>query len=210
MDIPNLIGGIIAGTLSGGAVSGIAAFFANAAKEKWIADIKAEYDKELEQIKAALASDQKKLQAKLDQSSYVSKAQYDLEFSAYSKLWAAMSELRERWKEVYGLCVHGAQMKARIGEDAWNAKVKEADETFSKAYNNAILTSEQYAPFCEQRIIEATRTTTLYCQQVVLRLDQGTPPSMEEFKSNVDSIWQMVQEIDGFIRERLSNLRLAE
>jgi hypothetical protein len=211
MDIPNLIGGILAGALSGTAISAIAAFFANTAKERWIADVKAEYDKELEQLKAALASDQKKLQAELDHGTYVTEAQYDLELSSYKEMWLAMSELRERWKALFGLVDNSSEFKAQFGDRAFTARVKKVDKDLSDAYDNAILVSERLAPFYEKSILEEARETTLCSQQFAMRLKQGTAPlSVDEMRSALNEIVLRVEHILGLIRDRLSSLRLLK
>lgn len=209
MDLSNFIGGIVGGALSSSVIATIAAFLARTAKERWIEGVKAQYDKELEQLKATLEKDQKTLQAKLDQSTYVTQSQYDLELSAYKELWYAMSELRERLKEFFGLYAHGSQTKAMIGDEAWNAKVKKADDDLSKAYDNAILVSERHAPFYEKSIQSETRTTTTHSAQFFLRLGQEKLPSIEEFEINVSLICAGVEKIDSLIRERLSSVRLA-
>jgi hypothetical protein len=62
--------------------------------DRWLARFKGELDKEFEKYRDALEQKRKRVEADLGQRTYVSKAQFDTEFSAIKDIFAALGRLR--------------------------------------------------------------------------------------------------------------------
>jgi hypothetical protein len=62
--------------------------------DRWLARYKGELDKEFEKYRDALEQKRKRVEAELGQRTYVSKAQFDTEFSAVKDIFAALGRLR--------------------------------------------------------------------------------------------------------------------
>ncbi|MGA8539665.1 MAG: hypothetical protein WB566_09200, partial [Terriglobales bacterium] len=62
--------------------------------DRWLARYKGELDKEFEKYRDALEQRRKRVDADLGQRTYVSKAQFDIEFNAIKDIFAALGKLR--------------------------------------------------------------------------------------------------------------------
>ncbi len=62
--------------------------------DRWLVRYKGELDKEFEKYRDALEQKRKRIEAELGQRTYVSKAQFDTEFSAIKDIFAALGKLR--------------------------------------------------------------------------------------------------------------------
>jgi hypothetical protein len=89
MDAWGFVGGVIGGTLGSSAV---VLLIATTLKERWIERARAGYAKELEGVKDLLLREQKALQARVDRSVFVSKAQFDAEFNAMRDIFRYATE----------------------------------------------------------------------------------------------------------------------
>jgi hypothetical protein len=89
MNIWNFVAGVIGGTVGS---SAIVLLIATTLKERWIERVRAGYAKELEGVKDLLLREQKALQARVDRSVFVSKAQFDAEFNAMRDIFRYATE----------------------------------------------------------------------------------------------------------------------
>lgn len=166
MDVTTLIGGIIGGALGG---SAFAKFVIDAAKDRWMESVKAQSAAELERLKDTLLSTQKSLQARLDQGTHVTQAQYDLELASYKDLWTAMSELRERWRSLF--VPYSFQVPGQ--ENPWIAQaLDEAGKAVFAAHDAAVMVTGRLAPFYEKQIQTAARTITTESHMFLLKLNE--------------------------------------
>ncbi|MFY9980181.1 MAG: hypothetical protein WAK22_18285 [Candidatus Sulfotelmatobacter sp.] len=62
--------------------------------ERWLARYKSDLDKEFEKYRGALEQQRKRVEADLGQRTYVSKAQFDIEFSSIKDIFATLGKLR--------------------------------------------------------------------------------------------------------------------
>lgn len=85
--VASLVGGGAAGWL---VVRGLAGHLG----DRWLARYKSDLDKEFEKYRDALEQQRKRVEADLGQRTYVSKAQFDAEFSSIKEIFAALGKLR--------------------------------------------------------------------------------------------------------------------
>ena len=124
-----------------GAVSGWGAFkwTVDSVKERWMADVRADYESQLEQLKSILQIEQKKLQAQLDRTVFVTKAQFDTEFSAVkdiyryaTEVWLAFQPIRPMYErrpagQTREQRVEEVQEQLKLLIDAFNGFSKEIE-----------------------------------------------------------------------------------
>jgi hypothetical protein len=79
MEISNIALSLVTGAFAGGSV---AAATVQLLKDSLVEKVKARYATELETFKDSLLKDQKRIQARIDRSVFVSRAQFDTEFNA--------------------------------------------------------------------------------------------------------------------------------
>jgi hypothetical protein len=84
------------GSLVGGGVTawGVVKGLSGHLGERWLARYKSELDKEFEKYRDALEQGRKRMEAQLGHRTYVSKTQFDTEFSAIKDCFAALGKLR--------------------------------------------------------------------------------------------------------------------
>jgi hypothetical protein len=206
MNIESFIGSVLGGVIGS---SAIFLFVANLFKDRWIERVRATYTTELEKMKGTIESEQKTLQSQLDQGVYVTKAQYDLELSAYKDLWIAMSELRNRARSILGIDFYdipGTENNWRLEATA------RAIRSYTGAHNEAVSVSERMAPFYEKKIQQASRSTTsasgLLVQELASWATSQAIGEWEKVTARIRSIADDVESIDDLIRQRLINIRL--
>jgi hypothetical protein len=205
MNIGSFIGSILGGVIGS---SAIVLFVANLFKERWIERVKATYTTELEKMKGAIESEHKTLQSRLDQGLYVTKAQYDLELSAYKDLWIAMSELRNRARSILGIDFYDIPGT----ENNWRQEATaRAIRAYTAAHNEAVSVSEKMAPFYEKQIQNASRSTTsasgLLVQELASWATSQAIGDWEKLTARIRLIADDVERIDDLIRQRLINIR---
>lgn len=89
MSITGFVEGFIGGILGG---STVAPLIAGILKERWIEGVRHSYATQLEAVKSDLEKQQKTLQARVDRSVFVSKAQFDAEFNAMRDIYRFATE----------------------------------------------------------------------------------------------------------------------
>ena len=79
----------IAWSVVGGAGSGLAAVAASLRpmKDRWMESVKASYAKDLEVFKDSLLQEQRRIQALVERSIFVTRAQFDTEFNAMKDIF---------------------------------------------------------------------------------------------------------------------------
>jgi anion-transporting ArsA/GET3 family ATPase len=91
MDWPTTIESLVTGALGGlGTVYGLSRFLGN----MWLEKQKARYSKELEDFKNQLSKEQKRIQAEIDSSVFVTRAHFETEFSAMKDIFKALAEVK--------------------------------------------------------------------------------------------------------------------
>jgi len=195
MDIPSLVGGVIGGAIS---ATGIITFFAKSIKERWLESVKASYAVELESIKS-----------RLDQGNYVTKAQYDLELGAYKDLWITLSDLRTHSRALFGIDFFYPKDSNPTGRD--EAK-KRSMAALKDAHNAAVQTSDHMAPFYAKEVQTKARAITFHSNSMVQHAREwAADESLLEWKivkAEVETLSNLIEELDAMIRDRLTSLRV--
>lgn len=86
--------------------SGFAATLMHFIKGSWLEKIKAHYATELESFKDSLQIEQKRIQARVDRSIFVSRAQFDTEFNAMKDIFRFATDLKltmDQIRPMFGL-----------------------------------------------------------------------------------------------------------
>jgi hypothetical protein len=97
MDLATVIVSIVGSALaSSGAVAGVASVI----KDRWMEKVRADYATDLENFKSTLTTEQKRLQARIDRSIFVSRAQFDTEFSAMKDIFRFLTETRHSMEPI--------------------------------------------------------------------------------------------------------------
>jgi hypothetical protein len=91
MDWVTAIEGLVTGALGGlGTVYGLSRFLGN----MWLEKQKSRYSKELEEFKNELSKEQKRIQAEIDSSLFVTRSHFETEFGAMKDIFRALAEVK--------------------------------------------------------------------------------------------------------------------
>jgi hypothetical protein len=80
----------------------------------WLERTKAKWNKELEALKDKLSADQRRYQAQLDRSIFVSRAHFDTEFQAIKEVHQCLSEVKILFRKLYPI-----EDRAVLDEREW-------------------------------------------------------------------------------------------
>jgi hypothetical protein len=97
MEITNIAWSVATGALAGG---GVAAATVQVLKDSLVEKVKARYAKELETFKDTLLKDQRRIQARIDRSIFVSRAQFDTEFNAMKDVFKLATDTRLAMEQI--------------------------------------------------------------------------------------------------------------
>jgi hypothetical protein len=106
----------------------------------WLARTKAKWDKELEEFKNFLNTEQRRYQAELDRSIFVSRAHFDTEFQAIKEVHQCLSEVKIPFRSLFPISA------TVIVTDAQSAELV---ERLQQANNKFIVKLEEWGVFLE-------------------------------------------------------------
>jgi hypothetical protein len=106
----------------------------------WLARTKAKWDKELEEFKGLLNTEQRRYQAQLDRSIFVSRAHFDTEFQAIKEVHQCLSEVKIPFRSLFPISA------TVIVTDAQSADLI---ERLQQAHNSFIAKLEEWGVFLE-------------------------------------------------------------
>ncbi|MGD0548629.1 MAG: hypothetical protein ABR991_12475 [Terracidiphilus sp.] len=106
----------------------------------WLARTKAKWDKELEEFKGFLNTEQRRYQAQLDRSIFVSRAHFDTEFQAIKEVHQCLSEVKIPFRSLFPISA------TVVVTDAQSADLI---ERLQQASNRFIAKLEEWGVFLE-------------------------------------------------------------
>jgi hypothetical protein len=118
-------------------------------RDRWLAHYKSDLEKELEKYRDALEQRRKKVETDLGQRTYVSKAQFDTEFTAMKEIFAALGKLRVSFNALRPFIDW-----VPIDEDARLKLVSARLSHFAPLLNAFVTTVESAFPFVPDNIYE--------------------------------------------------------
>lgn len=210
MDVMSFVGGVVGGIVGSSAVFPLVV---SLLKDRWLAAVKAEYNKELELVKNSLQSGQKKLQAQIDHGSFVTQAQYDLELSIYKEMWDKLAALRTASVDLY------APAKFHLkGPDGpvvgWQYKLLlKNGEAFGEAHNNALTVLYRSGPFVPENIYTSALDCTRLSYPILAVLTDASGDVLAEswyqsLRQVQEPLVTNIDEVRELIRTRLAAMRI--
>ena len=200
------IGGVLGGALSG---AGLIAFFASAVKARWLAAVRAGYEEQLERLKDDLQVKQNLLQMKLDQVTFVSRAQFDAEFGAMREIFALATEAKIH---LAGLRPFYDIVPAVETPEERSKRLAERYDEVAKAYNPFANKLESLSPFYPEALHGAL---TGFRKAINLELNQVrtaapgfvfSPAWYEQGELNKEKALECYSRAAEVIRLRLAHL----
>lgn len=182
---------------------------ADAARDRWLAGVKADYDAQLERLKNTLEVEQKRLQVRLDQATFVSKAQFDSEFAAMQTVYKLATELLIGFAALRDINVLKPVQPERV-----DANLGEKWDATSKSLNAFSAAIESLRPFYPaalyEELRECRRIVVPQIQKVWTYRDQTDNPSYVAAASQaVAEFEQHYGNAATVIRDRLASLSVA-
>jgi hypothetical protein len=205
-----ILGQLLAGALGGaGAVAASFHFL----KDRWMERVRAQYSRELETFKDTLLQDQKRMQARIDRSIFVSRAQFDTEFMAMKDIFALLTAVH----------LSIALIRPRVALSPENQTEDQKVELLSKrvselveAYNAFSTQLESISPFYP----EALYRCLIECRENAAMeiTDVQTSTRHEMFRrdwyvsgdANVKKFNSAYLDASKVIRDRLTRLSVVE
>ena len=217
----------ILAALIGGGIGGAATV---TALSRWLGDLwlgrilareKARYDKELEELRArytqeltehknALERSKNVLQARIDRSTFVTRAHFETEFEAYKKIFEDVAEVRLTMSAMHPILRVSPEGETR--ED--RAKELSSDiRKLSEFHNKAVRTVENLAPFYPEEIFEKLEKCLQVVRIEILSVQTaGDRTFSSEWRSEgeqrVDQFMRAYRQVSEAVRQRIATLAI--
>jgi hypothetical protein len=196
---------IVTGALGGiGAVFGLSRFLGNL----WIERQKATYSRELEELKNVLQNQQKRVQAELDRSVFVTRAHFETEFDALKKVFKVLSQVRLRLNGIrpsFEVSPAGEEQKEKLKR--LSARLND----LIAATNELTQMVEEMKPFYPENVYEAIDDSIRAARVEIIGVqtrgeDTFTISWYEDGDRNRDKFHLAYSRATNIIRERISSL----
>jgi uncharacterized coiled-coil protein SlyX len=210
----NLLTGALGGSA---AVAGMSKYLG----ERWLEKLKAkhsdelekqkaEYAKTLEELKSSLTGQQKKMQAEIDRSVFVTRAHFDAEFTALQKLFENLAEVK--------ITLNGVRPVTNyvpVAGETMEQKLQRLDVPYQAlkiAYNTLITLNEYRIPFIPEEIYQGvnkcSEAARAEIHQVTVDSQPFTVPWYTQGRLNQDHFHVEYQTVVALIRDRISKLAI--
>jgi hypothetical protein len=192
-------------------VVGVANYLASQIANRWLKGVEAKYAKELAHVESELDRLNRQVQARLDHAVTVSRAQFEVEFTALRTVWRRVARARAALNAI-------AYPPDPPEDDTPDQKLQRffaARQKFSVAYNRLLHAVDDNSAFYPQEIFGALNALIKCAGIEVRRLGRNQPPlftepwtatretAMKEFLESADRVEQQ-------IRERLASVAIQE
>lgn len=175
---------------------------------------RAKYRDEIERQKAQYQQELERLRSSLAETVHVTRAQFEIEFSALQRVWSALSELRN--------CMETIRPEtdiARPGE-TWTDKLSERLPPFLKAFNELLTVSRELKPWYPAEIHSAVRVAigAANVEGIQLRTEHPDSPGNQSIEAeqrwyasgreNNAKVADACEKVEQLMRERLARLAI--
>lgn len=211
------IAGAILASLGGGSaiVLGLSSWLGKVWANRILENEKAEHSKDLEQYKRELTEELEKIKSLNDKALYVSKAQYDNEYSIYLEIWSALNEVIIYSKMLYPI------MESTPADKEERQKFKnEKYNNYVEKYNLFSFLIDKYAPFYKKEFYESFKQVRNLCHSLgvtfeIYELDlttnepKGADLHKEVYREIPQELDNLKDELQQKIRDYLLSLQLT-
>ena len=220
------VAGAIIASLGGGAalILGLSSWLGKVWAGRILENEKAEHSQELERYKRELSEELEYVKSYNEKALYVSKAQYDNEYSIYMEIWGKLHECVIFTLRLYPSGIENVPVDKKEYEDY---KIKKYEE-YAERYNAFSMTIDQYAPFYKKDFYDAFVQLRRLCSKqgstyqyweidrkynlsYVSNRDKAMPNETynEVWSENPAKINELEEKLMGDIREYLLSLQLV-
>jgi len=208
MDINTVVGSVIGSVIvSSGTVAGIARFM----RDRWMERVKAQYGTDLESFKSSLTSEQNRLQARIDRSVFVSRAQFDTEFNAMKDIFRFLTETRLSMEPIRPM--FGYSNAKETDEDKFkrlSSQVADLVEHFNELSSQM----EALSPFYPRELYEKLVECRVIAARDILQLRTAgestfSPMWYVEGSTNQEEFQGAYHNAAAIIRDRLDRLSVV-
>ena len=161
------------------------------------------------QLQASIDAANSALKSKHERSVYVTKSQFDKEFSCYSSIWGAAFELKE--------CVMELRPVLDFTDENEPFEIRKERRLlkFKEAFNAFVVHSESNKPFLPLEVYEKIEKFRIECRKESILYQYGDPKGpIEEYwevaEKNRKIINDLLDEVCELIRKRLHALSVIE
>lgn len=217
----------IVGTVVGGAIGGTAAV---AGLSKWLGEVwlgriltkeKAQYDQQLEQLKAgyeikleqykdALDRSKNLLRAQIDGFVFVTRAHFESEFSAYKEIFENLGEVRLLMPAMH------PQIEVTHESDTSEEKLKRLLanlKQLEEAHNKAVRTVEYRGPFYPEDILDRLSKCLQLVRAEILHVQTGgnntfSPAWHVAGEKRVQDFLAAYHQASDAVRQRIATLKI--
>lgn len=211
------IAGAVLASLGGGSaiVFGLSSWLGKVWANRILENEKAEHSKDLEQYKRELTEELEKIKSLNDKALYVSKAQYDNEYSIYLEIWSALNEVIIYSKMLYPI------MESTPADKEERQKFKnEKYNNYVGKYNLFSFLIDKYAPFYKKEFYESFKQVRNLCHSLgvtfeIYELDlttnepKGADLHKEVYRDIPQELDNLKDELQQKIRDYLLSLQLT-
>lgn len=201
MTLGNLVTGAVGGTA---AVFGLFKYLGN----WWLERQKASYSKELEEFRHALEREQRRVQAEIDRSVFVTRAHFETEFAAMKDVYKCLSEVH--------LTLNGVRPAFRVepmneSRDDQLKRLGQCLGELQRAYDNLLTQSNALEPFYPADLYAAVEECkkAAYTEITDVQLagdDAFTSAWYTQGKTNCNRFEVAYKNASKVIRERIEKL----
>ena len=203
MSLAYVVWSAVSGAVSG---SGIVYFL----KDRWLEGVKASYAKDLEVLKDSLLQEQRRIQALIDRSIFVSRAQFDTEFNAMKDIFGYATETRLSMEQVRPM-----SRISPAGQDQ-NTKLTELFqklETLVAAFNLFSTQIDSLSPFYPQDLYTILIECRYVASQEITQIMTGGDETfginwLNKGSENIKAFSTAYHRASVVIRERLDRLSI--
>lgn len=187
--IENFVTGALGGTVS---VFGLSRYLGNL----WLEKQKARYSKELEGFKDGLQKEQKRMQAEIDRSVFVTRAHFDTEFRA----------MQEVSKQLAAVKLAFRQLNPPDANDQLNDIELKRDIAQLQTTNAAFLAKlEEWGVFLEPKLYDEFERCHIGASEELKRLKANSPFEKDKIL-NATYFWTAYSQACQIVRDRIKSL----
>ncbi|MFS0594222.1 hypothetical protein AB1L05_21845 [Cytobacillus horneckiae] len=218
------VAGAIIASIGGAAfiLIGFSKWFGKVWAEKILEDVRKKHSIEIEEYKAELQNQINLFNSSIDESNFVTKMQYEKEFTIYLEIWEKLANCIISTKGLYPI-----MEEKIIEEDKLEEFKMEKYQSFTNHYNDFSITITKYSPFYQEELYDSFiklrdkcfkqgRLFKMYMfdnkenQLFPMNQDSGmTNKHYDEVMSFSASIDELEKLIQSDIRKHLNSLRIV-
>jgi hypothetical protein len=206
MDITSSLTGVFSGGVTGAVISVLWNYFSKLSLQRNQASLA----EKLAQVEHSLESLQKRDQAEIDRSVFVTRAHFETEFEAMKEIFSCLSELR---LALNGVRPTYSKEPAHEAQDEMLKRLKERLKVLENANNKLLNTAEAKEPFYPEELYKSVDVCRCAAGMEIISIVESGPDSIKHTeylrsKENKDKFSEGYSDSIRIIRNRITKLAI--